>query len=182
MHFKCVPFDQAINDGVKFQSGDMVCDGERYVWHCKDVSASDWCNLYPIGSKFSYLAWELVDAFPKPIENVADETKEHPDVDIDVKDPEEPKEPASVEDSSYDEPDADHVQGLHDPYPLMDEFTSVMDTYVLPYSLKEYWDNFYADNCPHFYNEVLSAKGDEPLNWSETWYTPFEDEYLEWYG
>ena len=66
---KCVAEDQAklITD---FKSGDTVCQGQRYVYKCREVSGPDWCNVHQMGSEYAYLAWELIDTFPEQVETI----------------------------------------------------------------------------------------------------------------
>jgi hypothetical protein len=51
---------------------------------------------------------------------------------------------------------------------------------VLPLSLKEYWDHFYADDADDFYNFTLIDKGERPYDQS-TWFAPEEDHYKKWF-
>ena len=51
----------------EFQAGDTACEGDKYVWECRDVSAQDWCNIHLPTSALGYLAWELIDGVPNSV-------------------------------------------------------------------------------------------------------------------
>ena len=70
---------------------------------------------------------------------------------------------------------------LYNGQPIREGFGTLENVYVLPISVGEYWDNFYADDADYFYNKTLLEKGDEVHNWSD-WYKPTEEKYMEWFG
>jgi|LakMenEpi03Aug12_release.lakeMendotaPanAssembly.Ray.scaffolds.fasta_scaffold1650970_1 hypothetical protein len=102
---------------MDFKSGDMICQGERYVYKCREVSGPDWCNIHQMGSEYAYLAWELIDAYPEEVETI-EEThkakiipKTDPTTDDNTTQP-------SLE-TVYSEPSYKEMLALHDPFPLL---------------------------------------------------------------
>ena len=70
---------------------------------------------------------------------------------------------------------------LHDPFPLLDEFIMWQNPYVLPLSLQEYWDHFYANGADNFYNFTLIDKGERPYDETQ-WFEPEIDHYKQWFN
>ena len=62
---ECVPYDTQMT--VRFDPGDTACEGDKYVWRCREVSAADWCTIHPPASAYGYLAWELLNGRPNPV-------------------------------------------------------------------------------------------------------------------
>ena len=44
--------------------------------------------------------------------------------------------------------------------------------------MQEYWDNFYSDDAPYFYDKALAEKGDTVHSWT-SWTTPKFSKWLE---
>ena len=57
----CLPLDKAA-----FQTGFYACQGDRYVWKCKNDPSGKLCNKYRPDSEIGYLYWDLVEGFPNP--------------------------------------------------------------------------------------------------------------------
>ena len=70
---------------------------------------------------------------------------------------------------------------LHDPFPLLDEFIMWQNPYVIPLSLQEYWDHFYANGADNFYNFTLIDKGERPYDETQ-WFEPEIDHYKQWFN
>ena len=69
---KCVNLDA----DVHFWDGDKACYDD-HVWQCKD-GAADWCDLHPVGSAYSYLAWRVIEGAPDPVDTIT-EMREAPE-------------------------------------------------------------------------------------------------------
>ena len=53
---------------VKFEADDTACEGDKYVWRCRQVSANDWCNIHLPNTEYGYLAWELLAGLPHGVD------------------------------------------------------------------------------------------------------------------
>jgi hypothetical protein len=73
--------------------------------------------MYPVGSKYSNLAWVLLDAFPKAAEE------------------EQPEEFDEHIDSGFQEPSNEDLIDYINSFPLKDGFEPITNAYVLPISI-----------------------------------------------
>ena len=62
---------------------------------------------------------------------------------------------------------------------MLHDFAFYMKPYVLPLSLQEYWDSFYADDAQFFYDKTLAAKGEEVKSFTR-WMEPEVEHYKTW--
>ena len=93
--------------------------------------------MYPVTSEYVFLAWSLIDAFPDPI-------KQAPVIP--------PSNSTDTGKGSYKEPTDDALVSYINSFPLLPNF-ELLETYVLPISVDEVWDNFYADVSLFYSNE-----------------------------
>jgi hypothetical protein len=157
---KCItPEDASL---VLLKGGDVVCNG-RYVWKCKDTSSQDWCNIYPVNSEFVFLAWQLIDAIPDPI------VKEVPKTNT--------TEPVDVKPPVFYEPSDARLKAQMTQIALWKDFEQVA-LYVVPVTIKEFWDNFYANVSLFYSNEGFV----EALGSYNSWHFPTEDKFKTFRG
>jgi hypothetical protein len=144
---------------MEIKSGDKICQG-RYVWKCKDTVDTDWCNIYSVESEFVFLAWQLIDAYPDPI----------------VLAPIAPASNSTVSNTTkYQEPSDEFLLAHMDSFALLKDFEQ-LETYILPISIDEVWDNFYADVSLFYSNEGFIEALGNYTNWHEPadYYKDFE--------
>lgn len=53
-------------ENALFKTDYLACDGERYVWKCKNDPDGKLCNENLPNSENGELYWYLVDGFPLP--------------------------------------------------------------------------------------------------------------------
>ena len=126
---QCIPYSE--HEEKQWLPGDKACIGEDngYIWECREVSASDWCNIYPPESETGYLAWKLIDGVPDLFDPNASQDEE--------------------ESGQKDLSDAEMLKLMAD-HPLEEGWTRYMRNLVLPLSVEQTWDCFFDDEAPFF--------------------------------
>jgi hypothetical protein len=185
----------------KFKKNDRVCDG-RYVFKC--LNDKD-CNAYPLGAEDANYAWALINAYAeggsgpattpastteptvvvddstaKPATSTTDAKKA---TDTTKKTPAKEKEhpvihPVIVE--VYDEPTEEELKEYMNGFPLRSDFQMVNNPYILPISIQEFWDTFYADHS--LFSSQLSHAASETFGVYTDWYEPEEDKFKTFDG
>ena len=151
----CVPLEQAAD--IQFEAEDTVCEGEKYVWKCRQVSANDWCNMHLPNTEYGYLAWELLAGLPHIVEE-----------DIII---------AEREAKPYVErSDAELLRSMNE-IELEDGMSEHLQPIILNMSLEEFWNAFYDDSAPFFVADIVADNGDQ-VNGFTYWQEPPELDYL----
>ena len=75
----------------------------------------------------------------------------------------------------------DELLALVDEHPLEEGYMRVMKPMILPLSIEEVWESFYADDAKYFLDNLIEAMGDQALNKTD-WHSVEEDVYKEAFG
>ena len=118
----CLPLDKAM-----LQSGDYACQGDRYVWKCKNDPQGKMCNKFKPDSEEGYPYWDLIEGFPNP-ETDFEEV--------------------------FVEPSRDALMNLVNRVPTEPDYEKYLAPILLEMSLEQFWDCFYANNAMYYISDI----------------------------
>lgn len=161
----CLPWGRHADKD--FVPGDRVCigyDEDAYIWECRKVSDLDWCNLHYPQSKYGFLAWKLLAGVPNIVDPDAVEGSKS----------------SAVDDAPKEWTD-EQLFALMDKYPLQEGWTRYMRDVILPLTIDQVWDCFFADDAPYFIDQQISDLGDK-LRGTSDWHEVTDPRYMESVG
>ena len=142
----CIPFSH--HQKKDYEPGDRVCIGaleDAYIWECRQFSDKDWCNVHSPTSDTGYLAWKLIDGLPQIMDpSLSEDSDDEEEIDNGPKD---------LSDNE--------MLAIMDDHPVIDGWIRYMQNVVLPLSIEQTWDCFFADDAPYFIAQQMTDMGDK---------------------